>query len=76
MEEQVYGTMQCGCCGAYTEILYTETEQDGSIITVSYYGKCKVCGTVFGSREWYRCADWDWISEAEAKKVLDKLSKL
>ena len=47
MEEQVYGTMECGCCGADTQILHTETEQDGNIITVSYYGKCQTCGTVF-----------------------------
>ena len=39
-------------------------------------GKCERCGTVFGAKEWYRCFDWDWISEPRAKEVLDKLGKL
>ena len=76
MREQVYGTTECGCCGADAQILHTETEQDGNIITVSYYAKCKQCGTVFGIKEWYRCDSWDWINEVSAKKVLDKLGKL
>ena len=76
MEDQVYGTMECGCCGTDTQILYSETEQDGNIIIVSYYGKCELCGTVFGTREWYRCCDWDWIDTNKAKEVLDKHKKL
>lgn len=76
MEEQAYGTMYCGCCGEDAQILHSETEQDGNIITVKYYAKCNQCNTVFGVTEWYRCTDWDWISEPDAKKVLDKLGKL
>jgi transcriptional regulator NrdR family protein len=76
MEEQVYGTMDCPCCDGQAQILHSETEQDGDIIIVSYYGKCSRCNTTFGTKEWYRRTDWDWIGENEAKKVLDKLNIL
>ena len=76
MEEQVYGTMDCPCCDEQTQILHSETEQDGDIITVSYYGKCSRCKTAFGTKAWYHRTDWDWIGENEAKKVLDKVGKI
>lgn len=72
MNEQVYGTMECPCCDEDSQILHSETEQDGDIITVSYYAKCPKCGTTFGEKAWYHRTDWDWIGEDEAKKVLDK----
>lgn len=76
MEEQVYGTMECPCCDNESQILYTETTQDGNIIIVTYYSRCSRCGTMFGTREWYRQTDWEWIGENEAKKVLDRIGKM
>ena len=76
MNEQVYGTMDCPCCDEESQILYSETEQDGDIITVSYYAKCPNCGTAFGEKAWYHRTDWEWIGENEAKKVLDKITKM
>lgn len=75
MNEQVCGTMECPCCGKNSQILYSETEQDGNIIIVSYYGKCPNCGTAFGTKECFHRTDWEWIGENEAKKVLDKISR-
>lgn len=75
MKEQVYGTMECPCCDEESQILYSETEQDGDIIIVSYYSKCPSCGAIFGTKEWYHRADWEWIGEDEAKKMLDKIDK-
>ena len=69
--------MYCGKCGNdNNKIITQDIEQDGDVITVSYYGICEKCGELLGIKEFFKQTDWDYIEPTKIKKVLDKKCKI
>lgn len=63
--------MYCGRCGATNNGFITrEIEENGSELTISYFGVCKECGELLGIKEIFKQTDWDYIDLEVIKKTL------
>lgn len=69
--------MYCGKCGNdNNKVITQEVQQDGNIVTISYFGVCEKCGELLGIKEFFKQTDWDYIDKEKVKKTLDKFRKI
>ena len=68
--------MYCGKCGKEdNKVITSKTEQDGNVVTISYFGICQNCGELLGIKEIFKQTDWEYINKEDVKKELDKTRK-
>lgn len=64
--------MFCRRCGVDDDknVIKREIEENGNILTITYYGRCSECGEYLGVKEIFRYEDYDYLNREEVKKVL------
>lgn len=70
--------MFCGRCGVSDDmnVIKTNIEQDGDVITITSYGKCSECGEYLGLKEIFRYEDYEYLDREEVKKVLEGIKAM